>query len=249
MALRIIEAYVVDVVLVLFARAAFVNEEFRKAQIALVARAVAEPDKRQLYLLVAGGGELSRILGDKDSLDIIGVVAHQVKEFILARGFIICDSGFDEVTRAVKLMEQAVGEAVLGLADGEIDVEVAAGIPVLLNKVDNAVNDGLKLLVGALAHRVGDSLYPFRDVRIPEEMGLVLHALVPVAVECGESSRLAESLIDGGNRHIFVDVKAVFPETAEFNFIIGDSFHIVTAPQRDLDFLPSADLSPSSMSI
>lgn len=206
--------------------AAHIHEKFDHIQIAPLARKIVKLDKRQLDLLVSRGEEGGALLLDKHTLDEIYVAKHGAVEFVLARCLVIRDSRLQKMSRAVKLVTIAHGKALPRLYHGIVDIEISV-LPLIGNQiVDNAVSQRLKLRNGRQPRKVCHRLDPLCHVRVPEKVGALVHALLPLATESLHTSRLIKAIVHAFGGHAAHQLLPLRPKaTRDANIFKTDILH------------------------
>ena len=198
---------------VLFVVAAQIDEMAAQLEVFLHAGRVIELHQRQLDLLMAGRGEMRAVFLDEHAINIVGIAAHDVQEAVAAGGLAPGDGGLDQMPRAVQLMRPAVAPAIARLHAGEVAVHIAVLVLIDLDLIDRLLNHALQLGHGLLFDHVGDRFHPLGDVRIPEDVRLVLHALAPVALERLKAPRLHKPIHHGAHRHVAVERLPLLPKS------------------------------------
>jgi len=100
------------------------------------------------------------------------------------------------------------------MAYAGIYIEISVGSLVQLDFVRAVIHKLFKLGVASVHEHVRGSLYPLGNVAVPENMGLVWLALAPVKIQCAETSRLAETVVNGHHSVIARILTPFMPETA-----------------------------------
>ena len=148
---------------------------------------------------------------------------------------------------AVKLMPVPYLKAHFRLNGGEIAVAVAVIPLVGAVIVNGGVGLSLKLFIRSISEDICNGFNPLGNIGIPENMGLVGHALFPPAFKGLKPAGFAEPVIHGGHGYGFIDILPVFPEAGKGDIVKINLFHIaVLSGINKADFSRSPKPQPQS---
>ena len=185
--------------------ASVVEEVFRELQVTEVIRRAVHTDERKLDLLMSGGGEACRFFGHERLLDAVDVFFHELQKSVLARHLIVGDRRLHQVSRAVKLVPIAVGEALFGRAGDEVGVEITVLALIFFDLINDPFDLFYQNGVVFLVQDVRRALHPFGNVGIPEDVRFFRLTLLPIAREGGNSARIVKSVINSVNGDILIE--------------------------------------------
>ncbi|MNW59247.1 hypothetical protein D3C74_371550 [compost metagenome] len=103
-----------------------IDKKAAELQIFLLARQPVQLHQRKLDFLMPVIAFQLAFLRAKYGIDMIGHTAHRIQQLVLARGFIIGNRSFDEMSGTVQFMAVLeIGPAFAGLLNRKIGIQIA----------------------------------------------------------------------------------------------------------------------------
>ena len=226
MILRVISR-TADIHLFVFGKPAILKEEAAELKELFLSRRLIHTVERKLYLLVSGSYKRRGTLVHEHPFDIVGVLFHSAKKSVAPRSIVVSASRLHKMSRAIKLVPIAAAPARLGLYDSKVDIEISVLTLIFLYLVYKALYLFFKIGAVLLSHNVSRTLHPFRNVGVPEEMRLLVIALLPLELEGVYSAGLKESVVHGVYRNLAVKLLYLLPEAATESYVTIIKIHIV----------------------